>query len=34
SSECGYKSVSYFIMTFTGYYGVSPHQYAQKYSCL
>ncbi|EAM1080579.1 helix-turn-helix domain-containing protein [Salmonella enterica] len=34
SSECGYNSVSYFIMTFTGYYGVSPHQYAQKYSCL
>ncbi|HGB5543833.1 TPA: helix-turn-helix domain-containing protein, partial [Salmonella enterica subsp. enterica serovar Muenchen] len=34
SAECGYSSVSYFIMTFTAYYGLSPHQYAQKYSCL
>ncbi len=34
SAECGYSSVSYFIMTFTAYYGLSPHQYAQKHSCL
>ncbi|EDJ1003478.1 hypothetical protein GE856_23125 [Salmonella enterica] len=34
SAECGYSSVSYFIMTFTAYYGLSPHQYAQKYSFL
>ncbi|MBB9725943.1 helix-turn-helix domain-containing protein [Escherichia coli] len=32
SAECGYNNVSYFIMTFTKYYGLSPHKYAQKYA--
>ncbi|EBM4432500.1 helix-turn-helix domain-containing protein, partial [Salmonella enterica] len=34
SAECGYNNVSYFIMTFSNYYGLSPHHYAQKHSCL
>ncbi|EFF0761629.1 helix-turn-helix domain-containing protein [Escherichia coli] len=28
SAECGYNNVSYFIMTFTKYYGLSPHKHA------
>lgn len=32
STECGYNNVSYFIMIFTNYYGLSPHRYAQRYA--
>ncbi|EDW8498245.1 helix-turn-helix domain-containing protein [Salmonella enterica subsp. enterica serovar Enteritidis] len=34
SAECGYSNVSYFITTFTNHFGLSPHHYAQRYSCL